>query len=647
MQHSHSSLGGTAATAFVILLSMYASLSAQDQTVGLITYDLSSLEGYTLFTPNISMTTYLIDNYGRLVHSWDASYPPALSVYLLENGSLLRTRSIGGPGGSGAGFQQLAWDGTVLWEYEYFSVDHRQHHDIEPLPNGNVLVLAQEYRTAVQAIAAGRDPSLLANDVLNSEHIIEVQPTGPTSGDIVWEWHIWDHLIQDFDSSKANFGTVADHPELLDINFAIHARAEWIHLNSVAYNHELDQIVVSSRNLGEIWVIDHSTTTVEAAGHDGGNSGMGGDILYRWGNPQAYRRGTAVDQRLFVQHDAHWIASGLPGEGNILIFNNGEGRPDGDYSSVDEIVPPVDSTGHYAIAPNHPYEPQVLQWTYVADDPTDFFAQNISGARRLPNGNTLICSGPQGIFFEVTASGETVWKYVNPATSKGMLVQGEVPSGNSVFRCHRYTADFPGLDGHDLTPNGTLEIYPISFSGTSHSPSTPSAFDWVDITTTITDDREIITSEVHVDTGDGIYFTTEMYDDGNHHDGAAGDDLYGSVIPPLHGSGTVSYYIIAENDSGSATSDPPIAPATAYSYTVSGGSSVCGDADASGEVDIDDVVYLITYIFSGGPAPDPLESGDTDCSGGVDIDDVVYLIAYIFSGGNAPCNSDGDGVPNC
>ncbi|MBU1317849.1 MAG: M28 family peptidase [candidate division Zixibacteria bacterium] len=74
---------------------------------------------------------------------------------------------------------------------------------------------------------------------------------------------------------------------------------------------------------------------------------------------------------------------------------------------------------------------------------------------------------------------------------------------------------------------------------------------------------------------------------------------------------------------------------------------VCGDADASGIVDIDDVVYLIAYIFASGPAPDPLESADADCSGGVDIDDAVYIIGYIFSGGSAPCDTDGNGDPDC
>jgi len=73
----------------------------------------------------------------------------------------------------------------------------------------------------------------------------------------------------------------------------------------------------------------------------------------------------------------------------------------------------------------------------------------------------------------------------------------------------------------------------------------------------------------------------------------------------------------------------------------------CGDADGSGAVDIDDAVFLITYIFGGGPAPDPLAVGDSDCSGAIDIDDVVVLIEYIFAGGNPPCDVDGNGHPDC
>ena len=78
--------------------------------------------------------------------------------------------------------------------------------------------------------------------------------------------------------------------------------------------------------MNEIYIIDHSTTTLEASEHSGGNSGMGGDILYRWGNPEAYRAGTNNDQKLFGQHDVQWIESNRPNSGELIVFNNGNGR---------------------------------------------------------------------------------------------------------------------------------------------------------------------------------------------------------------------------------------------------------------------------------------------------------------------------------
>jgi hypothetical protein len=96
---------------------------------------------------------------------------------------------------------------------------------------------------------------------------------------------------------------------------------DWTHFNGVAYNADLDQIVLSVHSFSEIWIIDHSTTTGEAAGHKGGRSGKGGDLLYRWGNPRVYRAGTVKDQKLFSQHNAHWIPKGYPGEGHLLVFN--------------------------------------------------------------------------------------------------------------------------------------------------------------------------------------------------------------------------------------------------------------------------------------------------------------------------------------
>jgi len=222
-----------------------------------------------------------------------------------------------------------------------------------------------ETKTRAEAIAAGRNPDYVSNTGFIPDHIIEVQPTGPTSGDIVWEWHVWDHLIQDYDSSKANYGVVADHPELVDINYRTSSIGDWMHTNSIDYHEEFDQILLSVCYFDEIWVIDHSTTTAEAASHSGGRNGKGGDLLFRWGNPETYRAGSTSDKKLFNQHDATWIDKGYPGAGNILVFNNGVGRQINSYSTVDEIVPPVNDNGIYYLEPGSSYGPENLIWSYT------------------------------------------------------------------------------------------------------------------------------------------------------------------------------------------------------------------------------------------------------------------------------------------
>jgi hypothetical protein len=197
----------------------------------------------------------------------------------------------------------------------------------------------------------------------------------------------------------------------------------------------LDQIALSPLCLSEVWIIDHSTTKAEAAGHSGGQSGRGGDLLYRWGNPQAYRAGIAADRQLYAQHNVQWIAPGLAGAGDLLIFNNLAGTPeDLQYSTVLEIATPVNAQGTYDLT-GPAYGPAAPVWMYQADPPTSFFGLNMSGAQRLPGGNTLISVGPLGKLFEVTAAGETVWEYQNPYP----------PSRPAVFHAVRYPVDYPGL----------------------------------------------------------------------------------------------------------------------------------------------------------------------------------------------------------
>ena len=442
----------------------------QERTVGLFINEDDAYVGYTLFSPMSYTVSYLIDNNGLLINSWQSDYRPAMMAYVLENGNLLRTgKHSGNPefalgGGAGGYLQEFEWDGILVWNFLYSDSLYCPHHDIEPLPNGNLLVIAWEYKSAAEAIAAGRNPNLLGQGKLWPEHIIEVQPDGQTGGIIVWEWHMWDHLIQDYDSTRANYGIVDDHPELMNINFAYNNRADWSHFNSIDYNEALDQILISAHAPSEILILDHSTTTAEAAGHTGGIYGKGGDFLYRWGNPRAYRAGQESDRQLFKQHDAGWIEPGYPGAGNILIFNNGNDRPGGNYSSVDEIVPPIDSSGNYYLAPDSAYGPEEPVWVYTAENPTDFYAQNLCGAHRLPNGNTLITDGRTGTFFEITLNDSLVWLYVNPVNSSGPVYQGDPPLNNNVFWATRYTPDYPGFDGQNMTPGDPIELYPTDIS---------------------------------------------------------------------------------------------------------------------------------------------------------------------------------------
>ena len=444
-------------------------LSAESTSVGLFRNDSGAFKGYTLFAPNRSTTTYLIDNKGRLVHSWTSSYTPGQSVYFLEDGNLLRTAHVGNAsfpeGAAGGRVERFDWDGNLNWAYNYSSATVCQHHDIEPLPNGNVLLVAWELKTYVEAVAAGRDPSKLTENKLWPEHLVEVNPV---SDSIVWEWHVWDHLIQDFDSTKQNYGVVADHSELVDLNYIRNGNpgADWIHANAVDYNPQFDQVIISAHDFNEVWVIDHSTTTEQARGHSGGRQGMGGDLLYRWGNPQAYRAGGTADRKLYGQHDARWIEPGLQGEGHLMVFNNGNGRPGGNYSTVDEFIPACDSLGNYPRpAPGTAFGPAAQCWIYTANPPTSLYSAAISGAQRLPNGNTLICEGANGRFFEVMPDTSVVWLYINPVIETGPMVQGDtVPTEvqgkrNNTFRVTRFAPDYPGLVGKDLTPGYPIELY--------------------------------------------------------------------------------------------------------------------------------------------------------------------------------------------
>jgi hypothetical protein len=488
--------------AITVGLAPLAPSRAQEQETraeprGLVRNELGAFPGYTLFAPLNSRTVYLLDMQGQVAHTWETSSSPTGAVYLLDDGHLLRLGRVDDAprfrgGGIGGVIEELDWEGNVVWSYTQADDYQVLHHDIEPLPNGNVLAIAWEHRYREDAIEWGRDPEHVGEDGMWPDCVLEIRPTPPEGGEVVWEWHAWDHLVQDHDPERTNFGEVADRPERIDIN-ADHrdqppmtaeqrreleelerqmralgyaggdeedgdagARAErvhpdWLHTNAVDYLPEQDLIVLSTPQLGELWVIDHSTTTEEAAWDAGGRRGRGGDLLWRWGNPRNYGCGTDADKRLYYQHDPTWLPGAEDGELRLLVYNNGGGRPGGDWSSVEELVLPFDPERGFLREPGEAFGPAEPAWSY--SDRDGFFSGFISGAQRLPNGNTLICEGAPGRVFEVTREGQVVWELENPFGGDFMSGPnaGQAPK-TALFRATRLALDHPGLTGRPLEP---------------------------------------------------------------------------------------------------------------------------------------------------------------------------------------------------
>lgn len=375
-------------------------------------------EGYTLFTPKSAdedgATTILLDTNEDVIHSWSHEFGPASMPYLMQDSSIIYPYRVEFPtmisGGVGGGIQKLSWNGDIEWEHIISDEIYQHHHDIQPLPNGNILIIAWEKKSAQEAFEIGREEIINPLNQMWSTAVLELNPN---TGNFDWEWHLWDHLIQDIDSEKPNFGIISEHPELFDINCGSvgsnaggpqGANADWMHINSIDYNPILDQIVISSRLQNEFYIIDHSTTMVESGSHSGGNSGKGGDILYRWGNPSNYDRGVSANTILNSQHSVNWIPIGYPGEGNLLLFNNfhEEGQ-----SAVLEIQPPLLENGNYFLDESDAYGPELWEWIHMGD----FTTPMQGGAFRLPNGNTLITQTHTARIIEVESDGGILWDY--------------------------------------------------------------------------------------------------------------------------------------------------------------------------------------------------------------------------------------------
>jgi len=206
--------------------------------------------------------------------------------------------------------------------------------------------------------------------------------------------------------------------------------------------------------------------------------------MYRFGNPVTYDAGATVsysqegtssstgDQQFFFTHDVHWLNFdlGLGADNTILIFDNGARRPNAAYSVLMEINPYIaDAQGTISDSfvmqmaagkKNNGRSNQVV-WEFKSNTPQSFYSSFISGLQRLPNGNTLACSGASGHFFELAPDKSLVWEYVNPCfTGLGVVKQYiDQDRKNIVFRCYRYGKDFNGFAGKTLRPMGTVVDY--------------------------------------------------------------------------------------------------------------------------------------------------------------------------------------------
>ena len=357
---------------------------------------------YTFYSPKNSNKAYLITLTGTIYHTWTfaSNAPTGYSSYLLPGGVVLRTVARSGNSFTGGPIcgevQKVDWNSNVIWDYVYSTTTYCSHHDVHAMPNGNVLLIAYESKTAAEVTAAGCSQSI----IMWPDKIVEVQPVGTNSGNVVWEWHVWDHLCQNFNSAKNNYVTsIVQHPELLNINYL--TSKDWMHVNGVDYNEALDQVVFSSHFMNEFYVIDHSTTTAQAATHTGGNSGKGGDFLYRWGNPAAY---SATGTTNFnVVHNAHWVPADCPHANYISAFNNKGGT--GGKSCVDMVNPPY--TGYtYVTTPGSAFLPATYNWRTTYSGTA---SQDEGHAQQLPNGNTLITISMSGYVYEIDSTQTVVW----------------------------------------------------------------------------------------------------------------------------------------------------------------------------------------------------------------------------------------------
>ena len=409
-------------------------------------------DGLYLFSPVISLPednqvykTILMDTTNTIINEWSHDCSPSSTPYLQPDSTLLRPCKLDPPlfdeGGVGGLLQLIDWHGNIMWQANFSSENNLQHHDIEPLANGNILLLLWERKNQAQVLSKGK---INHTGELWVEKIIEIDPLENNTYDTIWEWSLWDYLIQDVDSSLSNFMTISDNPQYFNINYLQTSNEgpgppqlsnpDFLHVNAIDYNEQLHQISFSSRKSNEIYIINHFSDTEQQNQRNTG-------LIYRWGNTSVYNQGNASNQFLYAPHGVNFISND-----QIAIFNNGFNRPGGNYSSVEVITLPALHNSQYSIDNSGIYPPNQTFSTFNLNE--EYYTSSQGGAFKLDNGNILVTISNMKKILEVNTFGNIVYEYYYEGN-------GNIP------RCQKYNYNYFNAILGDINLDNTIDVMDI------------------------------------------------------------------------------------------------------------------------------------------------------------------------------------------
>jgi Arylsulfotransferase (ASST) len=392
--------------------------------------------GYTVLSPLNTQAVIVIDMNGRVVKRWDGFNDSAGGpARVFPGGVVMAASGANPPRQESLEIVQRDFDGNVLWRFDRSEEiqtrdgrtiwSARQHHDWQrdtfpagyyspdvnpPISGGNTLILTH----------TNHSRPAIANTTLEDDRLIEVS----TNGDIVWEWLASDH-VEEFGFSPAARAAIKAASDAGGgrgggVN-AERRSFDWLHINSATYvgpnrwfdegdrRFAPDHVIISSRQASFVAIV-----------------GRDGRIVWRLGPDFSESKELRAIRQIIGQHHPHLIPKGLPGSGNLLVFDNGGASG---YGFTNPTA--LDGANAFARANSRVLEinPVTLElvWSYAG---RRFYSSNISGAQRLPNGNTLITEGASGRLLEVTKEGKIVWEYIYPEF-------GGAQSTNGVYRGYR------------------------------------------------------------------------------------------------------------------------------------------------------------------------------------------------------------------